>query len=243
MPDKQPVDQTIQKLILPPDMITLLAHGGSFLDRADVRVFPAASNEEALELHRDERTSLIAVHLQRTGLDTRKFCSLVRDDHSLSKVSVIILCQDEATALDFGAGCRANAVMIKPVPADRFTRALRRLLTISGRTAYRVLLSVTVDASGPRGSFFSRSLNVSPTGLLIEAEQPIGIGSRVSCSFYLPGRQQVRSACEVVRVETPPAGAGDKTNRYGIRFLDLRPEEKTALEAFIAEKTAEDQAT
>ncbi|HAS53357.1 MAG: hypothetical protein A2X56_09130 [Nitrospirae bacterium GWC2_57_13] len=95
---------------------------------------------------------LIAVHLQQDNLDTRKFCSFVRDDHNLSKVSVIILCQDEATALDFGAGCRANAVMIKPVPVDRFTQAVRQLLSISARTAYRVLLSVTIDATGPRGS-------------------------------------------------------------------------------------------
>ncbi|HAR46903.1 MAG TPA: hypothetical protein DCS42_04080 [Nitrospiraceae bacterium] len=78
-----------------------------------------------------------------------------------------------------------------------------------------------------------------PPGLLIETEQPLEIGTRVSCSFYLPGRQQIRSACEVVREKNQPAGYDDKTNRYGIRFLDLRPEEKAALDAFIVEKTAE----
>ncbi len=243
MPDKLPVDGTIQKLILPPDMITLLSRQGNFMDRADMRIFPASSNEEALNLHREERASLITVHLQREGLDTQKFCSRIRDDHRLSKASVIILCHDEAAALDFGSHCRANAIMIKPVSPDRFTQTVRRLLTIAARTAYRVLLSITVDAAGPRGPFFCRSINMSPSGLLIETEQAVEIGSRVSCSFYLPGRQQIRSACEVVRMEQQPAKSGDRANRFGIRFLDLRPEEKTAIEAFIAEKTAEQRSS
>jgi c-di-GMP-binding flagellar brake protein YcgR len=79
--------------------------------------------------------------------------------------------------------------------------------------------------------FMGRSVNISASGMLLEAAALMGEGDRLSCVFMLPGEAQVTAHAEVVRVVS--AEREDRPFRYGLRFLSISKESESALEGFV----------
>jgi c-di-GMP-binding flagellar brake protein YcgR len=107
----------------------------------------------------------------------------------------------------------------------------KAFLNLSWRETYRVLLHVAVEGNNDAGSFVCNSLDISLDGMLIETDQMLDIGDRLSCSFFLPNGSQVQTNGEIVRIVTPAPGV--KSNWYGVHFLDVSPETEKDLEVFI----------
>lgn len=93
----------------------LLEQNESFVKRTDLKVFVAATNDEALKIHRVERVNLIITQLDMPGMDSDWFCSRIRDDKDLRAVSMIMVCADTPKAVNRSVQCRANAVLLHPV--------------------------------------------------------------------------------------------------------------------------------
>ncbi len=84
------------------------------------------------------------------------------------------------------------------------------------------------------GFIYFYTTDLSLGGLFIESEIPLKIGTKMFLSFGLgPGRSQVRTVGEVVRLEklasTYPGVSG-----MGIQFVDLAAGDKKAIEEFTA---------
>jgi DNA-binding response OmpR family regulator len=92
-----------------------LEQDNSFLNRKDMKVFTAATNEAALKIHREERVNLIITQLDMPGMPSEQLCSLIRDDANLRSVSMIMVCANTPEAIARSAQCRANAVLLQPV--------------------------------------------------------------------------------------------------------------------------------
>jgi DNA-binding response OmpR family regulator len=221
----------MKKVLIADDVKIIFNKEKSFLARDGVRLFNASTTEDVLGLHRAEKVNLIMMGIDMPGMKCEDMCSLIRANQELRAVSMIILCPDNPAALGRGAKCGANVVMTLPVNAALLMEKAQQLLDISSRESYRVLLSVKVEGSSNDNAFFCRSENISTTGILIETDKTLAKGDRVSCAFFLPRSQQLKTTGEIIRVIKQAAGS--KSNRYGIKFFQLDDEAKSAIETFV----------
>lgn len=225
----------MKKILLSDDVMTILAKDKSFLHRRDFKLFIAATTEEILSIHRAEKTDVIITSLRLPGMKSEDLCAAIRSDIALRRVSVVILCPNNAMDLERCARCKATLVVTLPVGPAELLGKVEQFLDIPRRESYRVLVSVLVEGREKDNQFFGRSGNISTTGMLIETEKALAKGDRLQCSFFLPDSGQIKTNGDVVRVVGPASGS--KTSQYGIRFQPLTVEAKTAIEGFVERKS------
>jgi CheY-like chemotaxis protein len=223
------------KIIVSSDIKASIAQQKSFFDRADVQVFTADSNEEALKIHQAEKVNLIIAQLKRLGMTSQQFCSLIRTNPELSKVLIIIICANIRSEIEESSKCKADSVLTRPFNTEVLLETAQELLGISLRAALRVLLQVTVEGTVSSISFFCRSVDISTAGMLLETEQNLAAGDSITCSFFLPQSAQIIASAEVIRIIKQSRGFAPTL--YGIRFTRIDPEARRAVEEFI-EKNA-----
>jgi len=156
-----------------------------------------------------------------------RLCVLMRADENLRAVSVIMVCPDTEEAAERADFCGANAVMVTPVSPRQLFRRMSRLLNIADRDDMREIVKVDVDLGDGADLFFGVSVNISSSGMLIEAEKILRIGSRVICSFVL--NHPVTVEAEVVRRAREAAGV----DSYGLRFIEADARSRAVIDEFI----------
>src|SRR3972149_9591335 len=177
----------MKKVLLAPDVITLLVQQQSFLNRADLQVFTADSNEEALGIHREEKVNLIINHFTAQGMSTERFCSVVREDKDLSRVSVLIICAKLQSDIEASERCKANAVMTRPMDPALLLEKAQQLLDISSRASFRILLNVSVDGTIGNTSFFSSTGTATIFKRMCWTMCTLKSGPALTSSFFQPG--------------------------------------------------------
>jgi two-component system OmpR family response regulator len=221
----------MKKIVLAQDLNTILRKRNSFLDRADMRVFTATTTDEVLEIHSKVHVDLAIISLDMPGMSSKQLCSQLKEDAEHGAVPVIVVCAHSERAKERGSHCGANVVITRPIkPAQLLTKA-KKLLGLSWRETYRVLLNIAVEGSISNNRFVCNSLDISLDGMLIETDQVFKVSDRISCSFFLPDMSQVHTTGEIVRTIIPAPGA--KGNWYGVHFLDVSPDAERILETFI----------
>ena len=203
----------------------------TFLNRNNIVIRAAGSNDELLQFHRTDPAGLIVTRLDARGMSGEQLCMSIREDKTLRNVSVIMVCPDTEEGRAAAARCRANEVLTMPLDTGLLAVMALQLLQVPVRKSYRVLLNVSVQGRDQASSFVCRSENISATGLLIETDRYLRAGDRISCTFSL-GSREVTVCGEIVRVIPPPLDSN--LNRYGIKFRELSDAARTAIEAFSA---------
>lgn len=221
----------MKKILIAKRIIGRLRKRNSFLNRADIKVLAAGSLNELLEIHRTVHADLVIADYDLPGLKTDTLTDRVRQQTGLSGIPIILICPDRTAARLKSAHFGADVVLFEPVKARKILAAARKLLNLSWRETYRVLLSVAVEGSACDQSFSCRTLDISTTGMLLETGQHFKAGDRVVCSFLLPDATRIGASAEVVRELHQPA-ITDK-NLYGLRFLTLSPGAQEALDSLI----------
>lgn len=220
----------VKKILVLKDIKADVDKKGGILSRAAFRIVTANSNEEVLEMHKQENFDLIITNLKSPGLDGDRLCTLIREDEKLCKVSVIVVCDNNKTDVDRSSNC--NAVLTRPLSPETLSTLVFNLLNIPRREAYRVLISVQVNGKHESKSFLCSSVNISCSGILIETDKKLEPGDNVTCSFFLPGvAKKITVNGTVVR-----ANNKNDINEYGIKFAHLNYEGRTSIEAFIQSK-------
>jgi DNA-binding response OmpR family regulator len=205
--------------------------GKSLLDRKDFQVFMAPSGARALEIHRQERANLIVTDLDLQDMGGDTLCHSIRTEPESKVVSFILICHDTPSDLARCKKSGANICLHKPFSAKTLLEHVEKLLSISTRRGYRVLLRAQVKGAKDDSVFFCTSQNLSASGILIETDRDLATGDLISCSFFLPGAAQITTDGEVARMETAPDGK----HICGIRFINIPAEQKRAIENFIAD--------
>jgi CheY-like chemotaxis protein len=210
----------------------LAGEEGGPLAGARVAVRTAATASEALAQHRATPADLIVMDLDLPDATAEEFCDEVRADQMLREVSLLVLCGASESERRRAADCRANAHVVTPVDADALAREVLPLLSVQSRASYRVLVRVQVDEPQAARSFFCTSANLSASGILLEAPEPMRTGQAIGCSFFLPGKVRVEGRGRVVR-----EGTTSQRRHFGVRFLELPQEAVQAIERFVADWT------
>jgi CheY-like chemotaxis protein len=192
----------------------------------------SATPKDALEVARRERPSLVVVD----GADpqtTIPFMQRLREDPVARRTSIAVLSRSEAL-LDEQDFRRAGANLVLGGRVDPFlwNRRLEVLLYVPTRREAR--FPVIVDswsryAQEPHPAA-AWALNISVRGLLIEASEPIDLGTKLDMRFSLPRDQrEVRTVGQVVR----EAGTMGDHPRLGVEFLILLGQAREHISWFV----------
>ncbi len=224
----------MKKILIADTLKSLLEKEKSFLQRADIKLFTAATNDDVLAVHRTEKVNLIITQFDMSGMSNDQLYTTIKNDRDLRKVSLIILCSNKPGIKERAEQCSPHVVMTLPVDTEQLLKHAQRFLNIPWRESYRVLLSVNIEGNSKDTAFFCRSENISTTGLLLETDRDLNEKDRVRCSFFLPDSKQIIAIGEVVRAMKGSEKSGAK--QYGIKFDKLTPEDKAAIEVFVERK-------
>lgn len=205
--------------------------GKSLLERKDFRVFHALSAAGAMEVHQQENVDLIVADFAISDMSGDVLCARLRENSETRLASFILVCSDNPAELLRAKQCGANICLKRPFSARTLLDHVEKMLSISVRRGYRVLLRAQVKGARDNATFFCTSQNISATGILIETDRAMEIGDQLTCSFYIPGSAQISAEGEVARTETMPDGK----HQYGVRFTGLLPEQTREIEKFINE--------
>jgi DNA-binding response OmpR family regulator len=221
----------MKKVVIAHDIHALLEQDNTFLDRTDMQVFVAATNDEVLKVHRTERVDLIMTKFDLPGMASEKLFNLIREDPTLRSVSIIMSCANTPEAIKDSSRCRANAVLLEPLHPVLLMAKAQQLLDIAARETIRVLVGVIVNGLSGGEAFYCRTRNISTTGMMIETNKRIAEGTRLSCQFYLPDATRIQVTGKIVRIIQQTAE--DEGYQYGLMFTDLTSDVKQQLVDYV----------
>lgn len=220
-----------RKIITTQNIETFLERGDTFLNRSDIRIVRVDSNEEALDIHRAEKADLIIADIDAHVMRGERFCSTIRESQGLQRVSLIIIHSGSASDVPRIPLCRANAFIERSADPSILLDTVHQLMNIPVRKTYRAPMGVRVQYRSEVRHSMGYSENISVTGMLFDSEETLLKGEMISCWFVLPDSTHVRADAEIVRVAV--RASEHDPHQYGIRFLELAAECRTAIDTYV----------
>jgi DNA-binding response OmpR family regulator len=221
----------MKKVLIAHELHALLEQDRSFLNRTDVQVFVAATNDEVLNIHRAETVDLIITKLDLPGMASEELYELIREDAALRAVSTILCCPNTPEAIKQSSQCRVNAILLEPLHPVLLIAKAEQLLDIAAREMIRVLLGVVIDGRFRDEAFYCRTKNISATGMMIETRKRLVEGARLTCQFYLPDATKIQVSGKIIRILQQASEHAE--HQYGLMFTDIAPEIKKRLADFV----------
>jgi DNA-binding response OmpR family regulator len=219
----------MKNVLIANDLKDLIREQGIFLERAEITVFTAATNEEMLKICRDEAIDLIVTQLDLPGVRSEDFFKSIRKNTELKGVSTIIICEDTLANRERCKQCSPNAVVTLPVDPALLLIKVRQFLNIAPRRNYRAALAIAIEGNFKNTPLQFWTENISASGMLIKAEEPLAKGDGIFFSFFLPSGAHVSGYGEISRVER--LQTAPEAFLYGIRFTNIAPSVKSAIES------------
>jgi len=220
----------MKKILIVSASETFIERNSTLLRRSEFRIFSAGSSVAALALLRAEGADLVLVDVHLQDMEGEQFCSLVKDDDEAGKASLILVCRDEPEEFERLRDCGASALIAKPVKPLQLVKTVGQFLTVYMIRSRRVSLRVKVVSKKESVEFFCISHNISVSGMLIETEYFLEVGSVIQCFFTVPPSQQVECEGEVVRT----ARSMDGAHQYGIQFTSLSRSHRNEIDRYIS---------
>ncbi len=128
---------TVKKVLIAENIEPLLTRGTDFLRRSDIAVFIAATNDDMLRTHIEEKVNLIITTFGLPGLSCEALFAVIRQSRELAAAFTFIICEDAPGHRERSSRCGAHAVMTMPVDPSLFARKAQELLDVTPRRSYR----------------------------------------------------------------------------------------------------------
>ena len=178
-------------------------------------VVEARTGSEALLLAREHHPRLILLAGDLIDMDAAAFCRSIRGSGETRETSLLLVVSKESdqtvrAAMEAGA----NDCLVFPLNRLDLDRKLGIYLNIEPRRDARFLVQAKVESARDRGFFLGTSVNLSASGMLLEALTTFHIGDRIHIRFFLPGNpREIETQATVVRADAHPG-----VRRYGLHF-------------------------
>jgi CheY-like chemotaxis protein len=220
----------MKKILIVSDLKSLIREQRHILKNRGLKIFSASSGEEALSIHTREQVDLIVTDIDMLGMSGDTLCSVIRNDKTLSGVSIMIVCSKRGSDLERCTNCGANAFITRPLDPAQFIEKADQLIDVPRRSGVREMVKAAIKGSFRNRPFFGISVNISTTGILFETEKIVSKGDAITCSFFMPDAHCITVDCKVVRVVRVAPDA----YQCGAKFLDLHPDHRAAIEMFVS---------
>lgn len=224
----------MQKVLLVDDVKLFLEMEKTILSKRNLQIFTASSGHEALEIHKREGVDLILCDLYMPGMDGDDLCRIIRSDGTLKNASFVMVTTSASEEdIERCKKAGANDYVSKPIKPIELLKKLNAYFTVAMRANTRVFVRLRVEGTAGDSSeiFIGTTLNISSSGFLIETSHTFAIGDKASFSLAIPDRAaQIYAMGEVVR---KAGGAMPKMNYYGVNILDIKADDKQAIEDYV----------
>lgn len=205
----------MKNILIVSSSVNFIERNSTLLRRNDFRIISATSSVSALEILEREGADLVIADIQLDDMDGETFCAKVRGGSVCGNVRLILVFRDDPQEFDRLRDCGADALVARPIKPLQLVKTVGKFLTVHLVRSRRVSLRVKVISRKDEVEFFCISHNISVTGMLIETEFYLEVGSVILCIFTLPGSIQVETEGEVVRT----ARVMDGSHQYGVQFI------------------------
>lgn len=196
-----------------------------FLRNTPSTILFASSGEEALEVAREYRPSLIYMNMEMAGLSGPECCRVFKSDPELKDIPFILIGEktvetNESEAKTAGA----NAYISKPLDRRVFLGVGHSFLLSIDRREPRRMCNIRVDYLCRARRMQGRCIDVSSGGMFLDCQPTARKGEHLLLKFSLPDVQQTlieingriawaNSEEEIIK-ENYPLG-------YGVEFVDI----------------------
>lgn len=207
----------MKKVLLVSGYISFLTRNTNLLRNREFQLFTTQSGGEALKLHKEHRFDLILIDFKLEEMGGCTLCSLIRKGEDSPQVPIIIACYNLPGSIERVAECGANKMLLKPIDPISLMEAISEFLEYPLIRSKRVVVKVYVLSRANDQEFSCFSHDLSNTGILIETDYQLAIGSRITCKFTLENVCDIETEGEVTRMMS----GFEQENLYGVKFIAL----------------------
>jgi len=220
----------MKKILIISSSASFVERNGALLRRSDFQIFNVSNASAGFDIIDSEAIDLVLVDILLDDMSGEAFCQKLYSRPSSAKFVLILVCNDNEHDMERLKSCGADALLARPVKPLQLIKTVGQFLTVQLVRSRRVALRVKVTSKKDQVEFFCISHNISLTGMLIETEYFLEIGSTIICQFLIPGSMQVETEGEVVRSDRTMDGA----HQYGVYFTTLSRTHRHEIDAYIA---------
>ena len=227
-----------KKIVLSNDPLLLTILRNSFFQREGFDMVLVQDGQTGFQAIEAEEPTLAVFDLLRPGEQALECCRAVKSDPLLAATPVLLLLPEDAEedlADDcWAAGC--DAVVHRPLAAERFLDAACGLLGISRRLARRFPVSFQLSfLDTKQKKHVGSCVNLNLGGMFLATETLFPVGTELAVEFVLPGFQMtLQNSVRVAWVNHPewrkknsmPCGVG-------LEFVSVSPTFVAALQEFL----------
>jgi CheY-like chemotaxis protein len=192
-------------------------------------VLEARNGAEGLRLAREHHPRLILFAAALEDMDGASFCRAIRGEDGTRATSLLLVVareNDQEVRAIMEAG--ANDCLVFPLNRLDLDQKIGIYLSIEPRRNARFLVQAKVESASRRGFFLGTSVNLSASGMLMEAFTPFQPGDRVHIRFFLPGiPTEIEAEASVIRSEAHPG-----VRRYGLHFERISATDADLIRSF-----------
>jgi CheY-like chemotaxis protein len=223
----------MKKVVVAKGLNTLFTQK-SILDRGDIKVFTADSNDNLLKICMKEAVDLVVTQLEMPGIRIEDVFATIKKSRELSKASTILVCTDTLAHRERCKQCNANAVFTVPVDTALLHMKIEQFLNVAPRKSYRAMIAVAIAGRFKNHPLPFWTENISASGMLIRTEEPLSAGEGIFFSFFLSDGAHVSGYGEIVR--TVEVSSGPRSFLYGIKYTDIDQSARAAIEKATGKK-------
>jgi response regulator RpfG family c-di-GMP phosphodiesterase len=220
----------MKKILIMSSSASFIERNGALLRRSDFQIFNVSNAAAGIDVIESESIDLVLVDVHLDDMSGEDFCLKVSNRPCSARFVLVLVCSDNEHEMEHLKSCGADALLARPVKPLQLVKTVGQFLTVQLVRSRRVSLRVKVMSKKDLVEFFCISHNISLTGMLIETEYFLEVGSTIICQFQIPGSIQVESEGEVVRSDRTMDGA----HQYGIYFTTLSRTHRHEIDAYIA---------
>jgi CheY-like chemotaxis protein len=224
----------MKKVLLASAYMLFLKRNTTLLMRRGFQIFTAKSGAEAFKLHKENHFDLILLDFKLEEMSGCTFCSLIRKGKDSPRVPIIMTCHNIPGSIESIEQSGADIILVKPLEPIKLMENIGSFLDLEIGRSKRVILEVKVASSIHGVEFFCLSHDISNTGILLETDYDLGLGSRIVCQFSLTNICQIEAEGVVTRFMT----AVDCKNLYGVKFVALPLSCRKNIDNYIASMPA-----
>lgn len=206
-----------------------LKRNANLLQGRGFQLFTTTNGTDALKMHDEYAFDLILADLKLDDMSGCTFCSLLRKEESSRHVPVILICHNISGSIERVEQSCASAMLLKPVDPIKLLETVGNFLDAPIGRSRRVVLKVKVISKNTDLEFECISHDISITGILLETEYHLALGSRITCVFTIPGSSKIETEGEVMRFMT----SQECENLYGVKFVALSSVQRVAINDYI----------
>lgn len=220
----------MKKMLLASAARVFLRRNTNLLMRRGFHLYTATSGADSLKLHEEHGFDLILADFKLDDMCGCTLCAILRKDVKYRPVPVVLTCHNIEGSIERVKESGADAMLLKPIDPLLLLETVGGFIGFSLDRSKRVRLRVDVMSRDQNLEFTCYSHDISNTGILLETDHQLAMGSRIACRFTLPRSCGIETGGEIIR----SMSGRECENLYGVKFIGLPTPFRRAIDDFVA---------